>query len=182
VVPQPRSKRLGRNTAIRSAAIRALAARRFGFAKPFHIVFLPLAHIHRAHTYLMPLCGGRSKDRPPHVSYFKYSSTIRLFVDRRRLHVLHAWQSHDRELELLAILLEPGTNSCFAQRCALPAPWRSGAFVLDRDFLAHAADSTDVDLLPVDLDVAVEDDLPGWARDDASPERQCDVIEAALQA
>jgi len=57
----------------------------------------------------MPLCGGGLKTGTTRF-LLRIQFDDQLFVDRRRLHVFALGQSHDLGLELLAILLEHGTE------------------------------------------------------------------------
>src|SRR6202521_473482 len=85
-----------------------------------------------------------------------------LFVDRRRLHVIALWHSHDLGLELFAFLFEPGHSvlalrdvARFQHHGVLVHFFLDGYFLADIDKIGG-----DVDLLPVHAHVAVQHELP----------------------
>src|SRR5271170_646963 len=153
VVPHPRSKGCAENFPYLSVRVSGSAAKRFGFWKPFHIS-----------TLLWPVCGG-----PTHFSTLNNFVLLRiqfddqLFVHRRRLHVFAARHGYYLRLEIRRVDVQPRRHALGLGQVARFEDHRVLVHVvLQLDFVAHVHQiAGDVDLLPLDPDVAVQHQLPG---------------------
>src|SRR5262249_61315251 len=106
-----------------------------------------------------------------------------LFVNRRRLYVFALRQRHYFALELLAVDFEPRYSALALRDIARFHDHRVLVHVfLDGDFLAHVhLVGRNVDLLPVDADVAVQHELPRLRTRGRKSRSPHDVVEPTLE-
>src|SRR6266436_3437092 len=176
VVPQPRSNGCAEKRPYFSVSDSSSDARRFGFWKPFHIVFLPSGP--KSAPILKTVDPSQSRSE-----LLRVQLDDELLVDWRRLHVIALGHGHDFGLELLAFLFEPGHGALAL--CDVARFKHHGVLMhlfLDGHFFADAHEvRRNVDLLAVHADVAVKHKLPRLRTRRRQARAPHDVIKAALE-